>query len=277
MNLLKSLLVCFALIAGLNGAGYSDESAKDNKIVIDGSTTVGPIAKAFAGYYKKQNPDVKINISETGSGNGAKSMINNACNIAIMSRFMKKSEFKTAVEKGVIPMPHVVAMDGIAVVVHPSNPVKQLTLSQLCAIYSGKVTNWKAVGGPDKKIVIISRDTSSGTYEVFHKLVLQDKKMKDVEYVASNGAARARVSKTPAAIGYVGLGFLEGVKPIKVNGVEPTTSNIGTGRYPLARPLFMWTNGFPKIGSHVYSFIMLHTSKVGKKIISELHFVPVGE
>lgn len=277
MNWIKGLFVCAAIIVGLNVPADADDKEADKKIVIDGSTTVGPIAKAFASYYKKKNPDVKINISETGSGNGAKSLVNNGCDIAIMSRFMKKSEFKTAVEKGIVPMPHVVAMDGIAVVLHPSNPVKQLTLSQLSAIYSGKVKNWKDVGGPNKKIVKISRDTSSGTYEVFSKIVLKEKKMKDVEYVASNGAARARVSKTPAAIAYVGMAYLEGVKPIKVNGVEPTTSNIGTGRYPLARPLFMWTNGFPEIGSEVYSYIMLHSTKIGKKIISELHFVPIGE
>ena len=191
------------------------------KIVIDGSTTVGPIAKAFAEYYMSINKDVNITVSESGSGNGAKSLINGVCDVADMSRFMKDKEFKAAVEKGVFPTFHVVALDGLPILVHPSNPVSKLTVEQVRNIYMGKITSWKDVGGPNKKIVLVSRDTNSGTYETFAKLVMKKQKIaRGCEYVGINGAVRARVQSTPTAIGYAGLGFVDKtVKALSINGV----------------------------------------------------------
>jgi phosphate binding protein len=146
--------------------------AQANRIVIDGSTTVGPIAKAFAEYYMAKNPGVNITVSESGSGNGAKSLINGTCDVADMSRFMKDEEFKAAIEKGVYPIGTVVAIDGLAIVVHPSSPIQGLTIVQIREIYTGKLTNWKEIGGPNVAIVLISRDTNSGTYESFESLVM---------------------------------------------------------------------------------------------------------
>ena len=142
---------------------------------MDGSTTVGPIAKAFAEYYMSVNPDVNVTVSESGSGNGAKSLINGVCDIANLSRFMKDKEFAAAVEKGINPVAHVVAMDGLPILVHPANSVANLTVDQVRNIYQGKITNWKDVGGVNGEIVVISRDTNSGTYETFHKLVMTHK------------------------------------------------------------------------------------------------------
>jgi phosphate transport system substrate-binding protein len=271
-------LVAMAAIGGVLSTTPA-QAADPNKIVIDGSTTVGPIAKAFAEYYMKVNKIVRVSVSESGSGNGAKSLINGACDIADMSRFMKEGEFKAAVEKGVMPVAHVVALDGIAMVVHPSNPVKGLKVEQVRDIYKGKITNWNEVGGPNKKIVIISRDTNSGTYETFEKLVMNKEKMaSSVEYVGSNGQARSRVQSTPAAIGYVGLGFVDRtVKALTVNDVEVSKSTIVSGRYPIARPLFMFTNGYPKLGSHVYSFINLYQTKKGQEIIDAIGFIPLTQ
>jgi len=156
---------------------------KQTKIIIDGSTTVGPIAKAFAEYYMSMHTDVNVTISESGSGNGAKSLINGVCDIADMSRFMKLNEYKAAIEKGVTPVAHVVAMDGIAIIVHPSNPVGKLTVEQVRDIYMGKITSWKQIGGSDVAIVMISRDTNSGTYESFEKLVMKKEKIaENAEY-----------------------------------------------------------------------------------------------
>ena len=247
------------------------------KIVIDGSTTVGPIAKAFAEYYMSINKDVNITVSESGSGNGAKSLINSACDIADMSRFMKDKEFKASVEKGVFPTFHVVALDGLPIIVHPSNPVNALTVDQVRNIYIGKITNWKEVGGPDIKIVKISRDTNSGTYETFEEKVMKEEKIaEDCEYVGSNGAVRARVQSTPAAIGYAGLGFVDNtVKALTINGIYPTKKTVTSGKYPIARPLFMVTNGFPAMGSHVYQFITLYLSPKGQEMINRIGFIPV--
>lgn len=249
----------------------------EEKIIIDGSTTVGPIAKAFAEYYMGINKDVNITVSESGSGNGAKSLINGTCNIADMSRFMKAKEFKAASEKGIMPVAHVVALDGLPILVHPANPVKQLTVEQVRDIYMGKITNWKDVGGPNKKIVTISRDTNSGTYETFHKLVMKKQKIAEgCEYVGSNGAVRSRVQSTPNAIGYAGLGFVDKtVKALSINGVYPSRKTVSTGKYPIARPLFMFTNGYPKMGSHVYQFVTIHLTKQGQEMVERIGFVPV--
>lgn len=249
------------------------------KIVIDGSTTVGPIAKAFAEYYMSLNKDVNITVSESGSGNGAKALVNNACHIATMSRFMKDEEIMAAMAKNVTPVPHVVAFDGLPILVHPSNPVKELTIEKIRAIYTGKISNWKEVGGADLKIVIVSRDTNSGTYETFETLVMNKEKIvASCEYVGSNGAIRGRVQSTPAAIGYAGLGFVDNtVKALSVNGVYPSKKSVVSGKYPIARPLFMFTNGYPKMGGHVFQFITLHLSKKGQEMVEGIGFVPVTE
>jgi phosphate transport system substrate-binding protein len=251
----------------------------EQKIVIDGSTTVGPIAKAFAEYYMAVNKDVNITVSESGSGNGAKSLINSTCDIGDMSRFMKDDEFKAAVGKGVFPTFHTVALDGLPILVHPSNPISSLTVEQVRDIYLGKITNWKAVGGPDMKIVMISRDTNSGTYETFEgKVMMKEKIAEGCEYVGSNGAVRSRVQNTPAAIGYAGLGFVDKtVKALSINGIYPTRKTVSTGKYPIARPLFMVTNGYPKMGSHVYQFVTLHLTKKGQEMVERIGFVPVTE
>jgi phosphate transport system substrate-binding protein len=260
-------------------------TAEERTVVMDGSTTVGPIAKAFAEYYMSTHPGVNVTVSESGSGNGAKSLINGVCDIANMSRFMKDTEFKAAAESGVMPVAHVVALDGLPMLVHPSNPVTGLTVDQVRDIYTGKITNWKAVGGPDMNIVVVTRDTNSGTYETFYGLVMTHKvdgaKVKEkicdsAEYVGSNGAIRQRVQSTPAAIGYAGLGFVDRtVKALKINDVYPDLETVSSGTYPIARPLFMFTNGYPKLGGDVYQFVTIHLSPKGQEMVEDIGFVPV--
>ncbi|MDA3798679.1 MAG: phosphate ABC transporter substrate-binding protein [Kiritimatiellae bacterium] len=272
-------------VAALVIVGSTVVTAAEETLVLDGSTTVGPIAKAFAEYYMSIYPEVNITVSESGSGNGAKSLVNSDCDIANMSRFMKEKEFKAAAEKGIMPVAHVVAMDGLAVIVNPANPVKGFTVEQLRDIYTGKVTNWKEVGGPDKAIVVISRDTNSGTYETFYNLIMTHKidgesvkeKIKDgAEYVGSNGAVRQRVATTPTAIGYVGLGYLDrSVKALPVNGIMPGKETVASGTYPIARPLYMFTNGYPKLGSHTFRFVTIYLSEKGQEIVEDIGFIPM--
>lgn len=259
--------------------GPAQSALAGENIIIDGSTTVGPIVKAFAEFYKESHPDVNITISESGSGNGVKSLINKACNIANLSRFMKDSEFKSCVANEVLPVAHVVAFDGLAVIVNPKNKIRSLTMSDIAAIYTGKITNWKQLGGDDAKIVVVSRDTNSGTYETFNELVLKKAKIvKDAEYVGSNGQARTRVNTTKDAIAYVGLGFVDDtVKPLSVEGILPNPKSITSGKYPIARPLFMFTNGYPKMGGDIFNFVTLHLSGEGREIISDLGYIPVCE
>lgn len=277
MKFLKKSTTLFAVLFLIMAAFAGDK--KGTKIVLDGSTTVGPIAKAFAEFYMQQHKGVNITVSESGSGNGAKSLINGACDIADMSRFMKDKEFKAAANKGIMPVAHVVAMDGLPIIVHPSNPVDKLTVEQVRDIYLGKITNWKQVGGPNKKIIKISRDTNSGTYETFHKLVMKKAKIVgNCEYVGSNGAVRQRVQSTPAAIGYAGLGFVDKtIKALTINGVFPDARTVATGKYPISRPLFMFTNGYPKLGTHLHSFITLYLTPKGQEIVESIGFIPLTQ
>jgi len=249
----------------------------EQTITIDGSTTVGPIAKAFAEYFMAARPDVNITVSESGSGNGAKSLMNGVCDVANLSRPMKGTEFKAAAGNDIQPVAHVVALDGLPILVHPQNPIQDLTIDQIRRIYTGEITNWKEVGGPNLGIVVITRDTNSGTYETFEGLVMSKQKITEkAEYVGSNGAIRQRVQTTPAAIGYAGLGFVDKtVKAIKVNGVYPSAATVRTGEYAIARPLFMYTNGYPKLGSAVYQFVTLHLTEDGQEIVEEIGFIPV--
>ncbi len=247
------------------------------KLHIEGSTTVGPIADGFAEVFKKLYPDVAITVNKSGSGTGAAALMDSRCDIATMSRFMKEQEFKDAVAKNVFPVAHAIAMDGVCVVLHPSNPIEALTTEQVRNIYTGKIKNWKELGGPDLSIVVISRDTSSGTYETFEEFVMNKEKMaSNVEYVSTNPQMFGRVESTKSAIGYVGYGFIKtGVKAVTLNGIKATVQTILNGQYPASRPLYMFTNGYPKLGSMTHKFISFYLTEEGQEVIEDKGFVPV--
>ncbi|MBN2317870.1 MAG: phosphate ABC transporter substrate-binding protein [Acidobacteria bacterium] len=252
---------------------------REGALLLEGSTTVGPIGDAFAQVFKKMYPDVSITVNKTGSGNGAAALVDGRCDIAMMSRFMKDKEYTKAAsgEKPFLPVAHAIAMDGVCVIVYPSNPVKALTREQVRDIYTGKIKNWRELGGPSMNIVPISRDTSSGTYETFEGLVMNKEKMaSNVEYVNSNPQAHSRVKATAGAIGYVGLGFLDdSVKALEIDGIMPTRSSIAKGVYPVSRPLFLFTNGYPELGSLVHEFCTFYLTEEGQEIIEAKGFVPV--
>jgi phosphate transport system substrate-binding protein len=262
------------MLAGLTSVSTAAEEKQT--LQLDGSTTVGPIGDAFAEAFMKSH-NCAITVKKTGSGDGIAALIDGRCDIAMSSRFLKPEEFKKAVEKDVYPVAHVIAMDGVCVVLHPSNPINELTLAQVADIYLGKIKNWKELGGPDMPIVAISRDTSSGTYEVFHEKVMKKQEMASgVEYVNANPQAHARVKTTPGAIAYVGIGFLDSnVKAVKLDGIMPTKQTIANGTFPVSRPLFLFTNGYPKLGSMVHAFCTFYLAEEGQEIIEAKGFVPV--
>ncbi len=268
----KSLFIACFTMAILLTTGM----ASAGNIVINGSTTVLPIAQKVAEAYMKQNPGVKISISGGGSGNGIKSLIDGSTDIADSSRFIKESEVKMAVENGRYPVPFAVAYDCIVPVVHPSNSVVNLTMAQLKAIYKGEVKNWKDVGGPDRTVVVISRDTSSGTYEVWEeKIMKKERVFPGALLQASNGAVAQAVSKNKNAIGYIGLGYIDkSVKPLmvdRVKGSEETTLN---GLYPISRPLYMFTNGWPAGDTLNFINFVMNPQK-GQTYVKEAGFVPL--
>ena len=253
--------------------------AQETELRINGSTTVGPIAEAFVEAMSQEYPNVKFSVTKTGSGDGAAALIDGRCDIAAMSRFMKAEEFKTAAAAGIMPVPFTVAMDGVCPIVHPSNPVSALTTAQLRAIYTGEITNWSQVGGANMPIIVISRDTSSGTYEVFHEIAMKKEKMGlGTEYVGSNPQAFERVKSTPGAIAYVGIGFVkDGVRALTLDGITATKRTIATGKFPLARPLFLFTNGFPKLGSLTHAYSTFYLTEDGQDIVDAKGFVPVTD
>ncbi len=250
--------------------------AAAGNIVIKGSTTVLPIAQKVAEAYMKENPDVSISLSGGGSGNGIKAIIDGTTDIADSSRFIKDKEVKLAVEKGAYPVPFRVAYDCIVPVVHPSNPMKDITMDQLKAIYKGEVKNWKDVGGSDKTVVVISRDTSSGTYEVWEKKVMKKEKVFPGALLqASNGAVAQAVAKNKYAVGYIGLGYLnKDVKALSVNGVVGSEETTLDGTFPISRPLFMFTQGWPEDDTVKFINYVLHPRK-GQNLVKESGYVPL--
>jgi len=279
LSILSSLAVmCF--ISMVSHPAYAgDDEASVTKIVVDGSTTVGPIAKAFAEHYMKLHPGINVTVSESGSGNGAKGLMNGVADVASMSRFMKQSEFEAAVSRGIQPVAHAVALDALAVVVHPSNPVRELSLGQVQDIYAGKISNWSQVGGPTVPIVVVGRDTNSGTFESFEEMVMRGQRVAaSCEHVGSNGAIRSRVQSTQGAIGYVGMAFLDRtIRPLAIDGVAPEKRSVFSGRYPIARPLFLFTNGFPRPSSPLYNFVTLHLTPTGQQIVESIGFIPTAQ
>jgi phosphate transport system substrate-binding protein len=243
------------------------------KIVVEGSTTVLPIAQKAAEVFMNNNPGADISVRGGGSGVGIASLIDGACDIADSSRPIKDTELDKAVTNGRSPKANVIAMDGICVIVHPSNKVNALSKDQIKDIYTGKVSNWKQVDGNNGKIVIISRDTSSGTFEAFSTLALDGAKVRaDALMQASNQAVASIVSRTSGAIGYVGLGYLlSSIKVVDVNGVKASKETVLNNKYLLGRPLFMYTNGEPK--GLVKQFIDFILSTEGQKLVEEEGFV----
>jgi phosphate transport system substrate-binding protein len=243
---------------------------------IKGSTTVLPIAQKIAEAYMKEHPDVKISISGGGSGNGIKALIDNSTDIADSSRFIQEKEVQMAVANGQYPVPFAVAYDCIIPVVHPTNPLKNLTMFQLKDIYMGNIKNWKEIGGPDSPIVVISRDSSSGTYEVWHEKVLEKERVFPGALLqASNGAVVQAVSKNKNAIGYIGLGYVDqSVKALTVNDIEGSAATALNGTYPISRALFMFTSGWPKGDALNFINYVLNPKK-GQTMIGEVGFVPL--
>jgi len=225
--MLRKGMMVFVLAVSLS---FSTNIAWAGRIVIKGSTTLLPVAQKVAEAYMKQNPGIKISISGGGSGNGIKALIDGSTDIADSSRFIKGKEIKLSLKKGAYPVPFAVAYDCIVPVVHPSNPIVNITMAQLKDIYMGKIRNWKEIGGPDRPVVVISRDTSSGTYEVWHKKVMKKKRVYPGALLqTSNGAVAQAVAKNKNAIGYIGIGYMnKDVKPLMVNRIIPSGKGAGS-------------------------------------------------
>ena len=269
-NIVKKAVLGFLMVCFTAGVSLAAES-----IVIKGSTTVLPVAQGTLEAYMKANPGLQISLSGGGSGEGIKALIDKTTNIATSSREIKAKEIELAKVKGINPVAHVVAYDAIIPVVHPKNKVTNLSIDQLSQIYQGKITNWKEVGGDDLKIVVISRDSSSGTFESWDHFVMKKAKVTPrAQMLASNGALVTAVAKNKYAIAYVGIGYInKSLKPLQVNGIKATIGAAMSKEYPLSRELYMYTNGEPQ--GQVAKYIAFVKSAEGQKIVVKEGFVPL--
>jgi len=256
-------------------SGGSEELS--GTLQVNGSTTVAPVAQAWAEKFHELHPNVDVVVTGTGSGDGIAALINGTTDIAMASRKMKDKE-RDKIDG--TPKEFVVGRDGLAVIVHPSNPVDSLSMAQIKDIFTGKITNWKDVGGPDAEIIVYTRDTSSGTYGFFKEHVLNDEEYAAAgRKTASNAALANSVAGEETAVGYVGLAFLDSnVKAVAVSKdggepVEPTLETAKAGEYPIVRDLNMYTIGEPD--GLAKAFLDYGFSDEGQAIVQEVGYLPV--
>ncbi|MFZ1462672.1 MAG: PstS family phosphate ABC transporter substrate-binding protein [Anaerolineae bacterium] len=250
-----------------------------------GSDTLVNLALAWAERYMPAHPGVRISVTGGGSGTGIAALINGTTDIANASRAMKQEEFDAARKNGITPIEFAVARDAIAVVVNPSNPVNGLTLAQISDIYQGKITNWRQVGGEDRPIVLLSRESNSGTYVYFLENVLRLGQKSDLLFspdtllMPSSEGISAEVRQNPNAIGYDGLGYVTSDQKVIAVAqdpdgpyVKPSVATVNDGSYPVSRPLFMITVGQPT--GQVKDYLDWIT-RDGQALVLELGFVPL--
>jgi phosphate transport system substrate-binding protein len=273
-SIIKNIFVVSA-VAIVAAAGISGCSKGKSKVItINGSTTVNPIVQKATEKYSKAH-GVKFSVKGTGSGDGIKSLLNGTTEIAMASRKIKHKEMNMAKEKGLEIVETAIGADMIIPIVHPSNKVSDLSTEQLLKIYTGEIKNWKEVGGADKKIVVISRESSSGTYGVWNKKILKKKHKvrKDANYQKTNPGVAQEVAGNEQAIGYVGLGFVNPkVKALKVNGVDADVSK--ADKHPVARLLYLYINK-KTVTPKGQAFIDYIVSPEGQAIVKEEKFIPL--
>ena len=260
-------------------------------IKIIGSNTVTPLSTVWSEEFMKMHPKVNIAVSGPGSGAGIAALINGTIDICQASRTIKPKEIDQAKARGIEPYEIQVATDALSVVVNPTNPVSELTIAQLSAIYTNKITSWHEVGGNKAPIVAISRDTNSGTHVFFKEHVVQmqglpteDKSLEygsKVLFLPSTEEGASEVAKNPNAIFYPGLGYVtSAVKPLAIRktvdsaAVLPSIATALDSTYPVARPLLYYTNGAPT--SIIWAFIDYCLSAEGQRKVTELGYVPLS-
>jgi phosphate transport system substrate-binding protein len=288
---LSVLLVAAIALSGCGGNTDSENGdGLSGSFKIIGSNTVQLASVIWAEDFMAQNPGVSIAVSGPGSGVGIAALIDGTTDVCQASRAIKPEEIAAAEANGADPYEITVGIDALSVVVHPSNPVSELTIAQLSAIYTGEITNWKEVGGNDAEILVISRDTNSGTHVFFKEHVVQmaglsteDKSLEygsDVLFLPSTKEGVDEVAQNPNAIFYAGLGYVtDEVKSLAIKqtadgvGVLPSLETALDGSYPIARPLFFYTDGEPT--GVIKAFIDYCLSEEGQQTLVDVGYVPV--
>ncbi len=278
-------VLALGLIIG--SAGRSAAEELQGSLQIKGSDTMVNLCQAWAEAFMAKHPKVTVAVTGGGSGTGIAALIGATCDLAAASRKMTEKEIAASSAKGAVPQEWTVALDGLAVVVHPKNPVKQLTLQQLADLFTGKVRNWRELGGRDAAVVLLSREVNSGTHVYFKEHVLGKTAdghtrefAPDALLLPSSQAIADEVAANPTAIGYYGMGYLNpknvAVGVAKAAGepsVTPSEEAVRSGRYPISRPLFLYSRGAPQ--GLAKAFIEFVMSADGQRIVKQIDFVPV--
>lgn len=240
----KIKLVVGAMLVAITGALFTgcgnQTSGNDGSVTItvSGSTSVGPLMEKIAEKYEAENPNLSIEINQTGSSAGIKDAMDGISDIGMSSRELKDGETEKVDAT-------VIAYDGVAVITNASNPVKELTIDKIRDIFTGKITNWKDVGGSDSPIVVVSRETGSGTRTAFEEGVgyTEEELVKDATISKGNGDVKTTVSTNENAIGFVSFEYIDdSINALNINGVEPNAENVKNGTYVLSRPFLAVTN-----------------------------------
>jgi phosphate transport system substrate-binding protein len=256
-------------------------------IQVKGSDTMVNLGKSWSQALTMKNPDIQVAVTGGGSGTGIAALVQGSTDIAQSSRTIKPEEIAESQKNGVSPKEFVVGYDGISVIINPANPLPKLTMEQLGDIFTGKITNWKMVGGKDATIVILSREVNSGTHVYFKEYVLNKGDSKGtVEFapvalmMSSSQAIADEVASNPNAIGYVGMGYVtdkqKAIPVAKDNDSEaivPTVESVMSASYPISRPLIMYTKGEPEGTVKIFMDFVL--SPEGQKILTDEGFVPL--
>lgn len=272
---LAGILILALVAAGCVGDRSNVPAQERTSIKVTGSTTVLPIAQKAADAYMGNHPNADIQVTGGGSSVGVQAAGEKTADIGMSSRDVKADELKKYPDLVITP----IGKDGVAVIVNPANSVTSLSPAQVKGIYNGTYTNWNQVGGPDMTIVVVGRDSASGTREFFTSSIMSGE-----NYVPtmleknSNGAVKQTITQTPGAIGYVGLGFIDNmVKAARINtngtAIEPTVDNVLGGTYPLSRSLYLLTSGQPTGLAKEYIDYIL--SPDGQSLLAEEGFVPL--
>jgi phosphate transport system substrate-binding protein len=246
-------------------------TASTTQLTVTGSTTLLPIAEVSAEDFMGANSGTRVLVSGVGSSAGIESVSNGTCDIGTSSRELKPAELSL----GLVDTP--VARDAIAVIVNPGNPVSSLTTSQVADIFSGKVRNWKDIGGPDLEIGLVNRDEASGTRQAFLELVMKGRDFDPTAAVLpGTGQVRSVVGQSRIAIGYISLGFVDSsVKAIVIDGVTPTPATVADKSYPVSRVLHFLTKGEPQgLAKQFIDYVLSPT--IQDSVVRDAGFLPMS-
>ncbi|MDO4567427.1 MAG: phosphate ABC transporter substrate-binding protein [Clostridia bacterium] len=267
---MKRVLVCIVaamvvLMAALGGCGGTAT------VATDGSTSMERVIGALGEAFTNDNADIKFTYNPTGSSSGIAAVLAGRCDIGLSSRALKENEIEAGLTETLL------AYDGIAVIVHPDNPVRDLTVEQIAAIYTGEIVNWSALGGADAQIVVIGREAGSGTRDGFESITGTEDSCVYRQELASTGDVVSTVSANPAAIGYCSLASVKSnVAAVSVDGTAPSEGAVQSGEYALKRPYMLITRSGEELSAHAALFMQFATSGEASGIISAQGAIPVA-